>query len=63
MIAYDRAMTSIELAIRRVSSRLKGQVPWDMAVTEALDALSDEIATLAEEARRSALPSHYRGET
>jgi hypothetical protein len=34
----------IELAIRRTSSRLKQQIPWDMAVTEALDMLADEIA-------------------
>ena len=34
----------MELAIRRVADRLKSQVPWDMAVTEALDMLADEIA-------------------
>lgn len=34
----------IELAIRRVSDRLKQRVPWDMGVTEALDELADELA-------------------
>jgi hypothetical protein len=41
------AMNGIELAIRRVSDRLKGRVPWDMAVTEALDELADEICEIA----------------
>lgn len=34
----------IELAIRRVSDRLKQRVPWDMGVTEAFDELADELA-------------------
>ena len=33
----------IELALRRVSSRLKSQVPWDMCVTDALDEVADEL--------------------
>lgn len=42
-----RAMDGIELAIRRVSERLKSRTPWDMGVTQALDELADEIATIS----------------
>jgi hypothetical protein len=40
-------MDGIELAIRRVSERLKSRTPWDMGVTQALDELADEIATIS----------------
>lgn len=42
-----RAMDGIELAIRRVSFRLKSRTPWDMSVTEALDELADEIGGIS----------------
>jgi len=43
-------MNGIELAIRRVSDRLKGRLPHDMGVTGALDELADEISRLSGEA-------------
>jgi hypothetical protein len=51
------AMDAIELAIRRVSDRLKSRTPWDMAVTEALDELAAEIG----EIRSRATPTHSNG--
>lgn len=43
----QRAMNGVELAIRRVSDRLKTRTPWDMGVTEALDEIADEIAGIS----------------
>ena len=43
-----RAMNGIELAIRRVSDRLKADSGWsDMRFTTALDEIADEIARIS----------------
>jgi hypothetical protein len=45
-----RSMNAVELAVRRVSDRLKGRTPWDMAVTDALDELADELSRMSADA-------------
>jgi signal transduction histidine kinase len=52
-----RAMNGIELAVRRVSDRLKGRVPWDMGLTAALDELADEIAEISSGSDAALSPS------
>lgn len=56
MIISDRmlAMNGIELAIRRVSDRLKVRVPCDMGLTAALDEIADEISDISRRAAASA---------
>lgn len=49
-----RAMNGVELAIRRVSDRLKTRAPWDMGVTQALDEIADEIADISSGADNAA---------
>jgi signal transduction histidine kinase len=49
-----RAMNGIELAIRRVSDRLKSRRPWDMGATEALDELAEELSRMSEQAVQAA---------
>lgn len=40
-------MNDVELAIRRISDRLKDSVPWDTAITNELDEIADEIAKIS----------------
>lgn len=58
-IEARRAMDGIELAIRRVSDRLKVRTPWDMGVTQVLDELADEIGVISASVLN---PSPHRGE-
>jgi hypothetical protein len=46
------AMDGVELAIRRISARLKRRTPWDMGVTDALDELADEIGNISAGAKQ-----------
>jgi len=47
MIHDRRSVNCIELAIRRVSNRMKIRTPWEKPVTDALDEIADEIASIA----------------
>ena len=52
-----RAMNGVELAIRRVSDRLKMRVPHDMALAAALDEIADEIAGISNGADAAQSPA------
>lgn len=54
MIEYDRAMTQVELALRRTAAKLRRG--GETCIEDALWLVADEIASLAEEARRNARP-------
>lgn len=56
----QRAMNGVELAIRRVSDRLKTRTPWNMDVTEALDEIADEISDISS-GSDNALPDYPQG--
>ena len=51
-------MNGVELAIRRVSDRLKMRVPCDMGLTAALDEIANEIADISREADPALSPSN-----
>jgi len=57
-----RAMNGVELAIRRVSDRLKTRVPWDMGLTAALDEIADEIADISSGADAAQSPAVGKSE-
>lgn len=51
MSDYDIAMMHVELAFRRTASDLRKK--GDASIEDALFAVAEELATLAEEARQS----------
>lgn len=58
MIEYDRAMVHVELAFRRVAANLRSG--GETNIEDAFFAVADELAELAEKARRNALTSGKR---
>lgn len=57
-VSEASTLARIELALRRVSSRLKSEIPWDPAVTKALDELAEELCAMDAEAQP---PRHKEG--
>lgn len=55
MIEYDRAMVHVELAFRRVAAKLRNG--GETSIEDALFLMAEELAELAEEARKTSLTS------
>ena len=61
MTDYEKAMLHVELALRRTSDGLRKK--GETGIEDAMWALAEEIATLAEETRGALAPSPSQRDT